>query len=249
MTFEYNPARRALVVGDSRLTKVLQREPEACAAISEYASRTGIATDRVIGLLGQAVDEGVLGFEIWADEIFVHTAPYGRPSAPHLPEVAPNLWEYLRSEGRSVEDAYTLWRLTRGLERAGWDVETNPRRILFNMLVPPVPPALGLRTVGQVVPLVVHPTPAELADPRGPLSIYAGCGAQAAGVVCDSGELDAMVTAARRWALERGGYTNLAVLVLEAPRYAPTLLQPGDASVAPRSISVDALTGHGLCPQ
>ena len=80
MTYSYDPLRRALVVADPRLTKLMQREPETCAGVSEYASRTGIETGQVIQLLGAAVDEGVIGFEIWAEEIFVHTAPAGRPT-------------------------------------------------------------------------------------------------------------------------------------------------------------------------
>ena len=41
MSYSYDPLRRALVVADARLTKLMQREPETCAALSEYAARTG----------------------------------------------------------------------------------------------------------------------------------------------------------------------------------------------------------------
>lgn len=244
MSYTYDPLRRALVVADARLTKLMQREPETCAAVSEYASRTGIETGQVIQLLGPAVDEGVIGFEIWAEEIFVQTAPSGRPTPAHLPEVAPNLWERLRFHG-SVEEAYSLWRLVRGLERAGWRVEANPNRIMFGLSQLPQPPALGVQVANSMVPLLIHPTPEQLAHPQGLLSMYDHAGAASVGVLCDSGALDSMITAARRWGFPRLGQTGMSVIVFEAPRYAPTLLRPGDASVAPRSVSQSALQAHG----
>jgi hypothetical protein len=244
MSYAYDPLRRALVVGDARLTKLMQREPETCAALSEYAARTGIETGQVIQLLGPAVDEGIIAFEIWADEIFINTAPAGRPTPTHLPEVAPNMWERLRVHG-TVEEAYSMWRLVRSLERAGWRVETNPNRIMFGLSQLPLPPALGIQVANSMVPLVVHPTLEQLAHPQGLLSMFDHAGAASVGVICDSGALDEMITASRRWGFTRHGQTGMSVIVFEAPRYAPTLMRPGDASVAPRSVSQEALQGYG----
>lgn len=240
-SYTYDSLRRALVVDDARLTKVLQREPESCAAVSEYAQKTGIETGQVLQLLAPAVDDGVLMFEIYADEIFVHTAPEGRPTPRHKPEVAPNLWERLRDRG-TPEEAYTLWRLYRGLQDAGWRVEANPNQIMFGLSSMAMPPALGIRVAHSMVPLIIHPTVEHVAHPQGLLSMYEHAGAAAVGVICDSGALDDMVTAVRRWVFEKQGHTKLAVVILEAPRYAPTLLTATDASVAPRSLSREAFT-------
>lgn len=239
-SYTYDPMRRALVVADARLTKLLQREPETCAAISEYAARTGIETDRVIELLGAAVDEGVLGFEIWAEEIFVQTAPKGRPTPQNLAEVAPNLWERLRAHG-NIDAAYALWRLYRALEGRGWRVEANPNRIMFGLSAMSAPPALGVQVANSMVPLVTYPTSEALSHPQGLLSMFDHAGAASVGVVCDSGALDDMITAARKWGFGRIGQTGMSVIVFEAPGFAPTLLRPGDASVAPRSLSQESL--------
>jgi hypothetical protein len=240
MDHTYDPNRRALVVADARLTKLLQREPESCASISEYSARTGIETGQIIQLLGPAIDEDVLGLEIWADEVFVHTAPGGRPTRATLPDVAPNLWERLRSHG-SVEEAYSLWRLARGLSLAGWRVEANPSRIMFGLSALPMPPALGIQVANSMVPLLSYPTPEQLSHEHGLLTMYDRAGAASVGVVCDSGALDELITAARRWGFGRLGRTGMSVVLFEAPRFAPTLLRPGDASVAPRSVSQSAL--------
>lgn len=234
--YTYDPARRALVVPDSRLTRLLQREPEACASIDEYARRTGIDTDKVLRLLDSALDDGVVALEVFADGVFLHTAPNGRPGPAHLPEVAPNLWERLRSHGDAAT-AYNLWQMMRGMERAGWRVEANAHRIQFGLGPLPFTPALGIQIAQTMVPLLLHPAPDALSDPAGPLAWYDHAGAPTVGVVCESGGLDAMVTAVRRWTLARAGHTTMGVLVLEAPRYGATLLTPSDAAVRPRSVS------------
>lgn len=235
-SYAYDPRRRALVVPDARLTRLLQREPELCASLDEYAQATGIDTDHVLGLLSPALDEGVIGLEVFGEGVFVHTAPLGRPGPPHLPEVAPNLWERLRGHG-DVPVAYALWRLMRGLQLAGWRVEANPHRIAFGLGPLPFAPSLGVQIQQTMLPLLLHPNSESLANPQGPLTSYDKAGAPSVGVVCDSGALDATATAVRRWGLTNPSRSAMGVVVLEAPRYAPTLLTPSDASVRPRSVS------------
>lgn len=242
MTYSFDPVRRALVVAEPRLTKLLQREPESCASVSEYAVKAGIETGQIIELFGPAVDSEVLTFEIVGEEIFVNTAPKGRPTPAHLPEVAPNLWERLRTHG-SPEEAYSLWRMARGLERAGWKVEANPNRIMFGLSRLPAPPALGLAVQASMVPLILHPTIEQVSHASGLLTMFDEGGAASVGIVCDSGALDEHITAVRRWGFSRLHRTGMAVVLLEAPRYNPTLLTPGDASVAPRSVSIASMSG------
>lgn len=243
--YDYDPTRRALVVADPRLSRLLQRDPERCASVSEYAQVTGIETGQVIDLIGGALDHGTLSLEIVGEEIFVHTAPTGRPGPVHLPEVAPNLWERLR-EGMTPEGAYALWRLVRGMERAGWRVEANPHRIMFGLSAMQPRPHLGIHVANNIVPLLAHPAAATLSAAGGLLDTFDPAGAATVGVICDSGALDEMVTATRRWVLGRRGQTGMSVLVLEAPRFNPTLLRPTDAAVTPRAVSRAALDAYGV---
>lgn len=242
-THTFDQSRRPLVVADARLTKLMQRDSESCASINEYAQRTGIDTSKVLELLSPYLGE-TLRIEIFANEMFLHTAPAGRPTRPDLPEVAPNLWERLRSAG-NVPEAYSLWRLYRGLELAGWRVEANPHRILFGLGDVAVRPALGVYVNNQMIPLVLHPAPDVLAEPQsGPLSMFDRAGAGAVGVVCESGGLDDVITSTRRWGLLHQGRTAMRVITFEAPRYSPVILTPGDASVRPRSISQISTPGR-----
>ena len=245
-TYGYDAVRRALIVGDPRLTKLLQREPERCASLSEYAAATGIETGRVMELFGTALDDGTLGFEPVGPEIFIHTAPNGRPTPQGTPDVAPNLWERLRAHG-DPHHAYQLWQLMRSLEDAGWRVEANGSGIMFALRPMQVVPQLGLSIGNRVVPLVVYPATSDVASPNGRLYELAAAGAASVAVICDSGALDEMVTAVRRFYMDVRQEVPMTVLILEAPRYNPVLLTQHDASVAPRSVTRASLeAGAGL---
>lgn len=237
----YDPARRVINTRDPRLNRVLLREPERCASVSEYAAASGIETTEVIELFGPYLDDETLALEIVGDEIFVLTAPNGRPMGPRCADVAPNLWERLR-DNAPVELAYSLWKLVRGLERSGWRVENHPNRIMFGMAQVAERPYLGIDVGNTIVPLVIFPTADSVASPVGVLSEYNRAGAAAVGIVCDQGALDEMVTAARRWVLSHTVLRpTLSVLILEAPRFNPTLLSPGDAAVTPRAVTHQVL--------
>lgn len=241
MSYRYDPTRHPIHVADPRLNRLLVRNPERCASISEYAQASGIDTTRIVELLGPYLDEGSLAIEVAGDEIFVLTAPRGRPLPLDVAEVAPNLWEALRTRA-GVQEAYVLWRLVRGLEASGWRVHTHPARITFGMADLASPPILGVDVGNSLLPLVVHPSVDDLSDGSGLLAEYDRAGAGAVGIVCQQGYLDEMVTAVRRWSLSRRAVpTMMSVLVLEAPRFNPTLLSPGDASVTPRAVTRTAL--------
>lgn len=240
-TYQFDPRRQVLVVSDARLTRVLQRFPERCASLDDYARETSIETEKVLELLSPALDLGVLSLEVVGHSVFVHTAPMGRPTALNLPDVPPNLWERLR-EGRDGATAFELWKLVRGLSQAGWRVEPNVRQLQFGLSRLPFVPMLGVYVQQALLPLILHPQPQHLADPGGPLSIYEEAGAVTVGVVCDSGGLAAIVTAARQWAASQpSGKGAVGVVVLESPSFAPTLVTSQDAAVRPRSVSQSML--------
>lgn len=232
-------ARRPLTFADARLTRLFQREPERCASVSEYASITGIDVTRVLDLLGPALQSGVLALETSGGDVFVHTAPYGRPAPAHLPEVSPNLWERLRVTHDRTR-AHQLWNLYRDLEDSGWVVEANPAAIMFGLSNLGWTPPLGLRVSGRTYPLMAYPERDDLWRPDGQLAALAGAGSGAIAVVLDSGELDAVVTSVRKLFLSQAT-RQVSILLLEGPRFAPLLLSPDDPSVAPRSVSIAGL--------
>lgn len=242
-SFSYDTTRTTIHTDDARLNRLLLHFGQQCATVNEYAERCGIEPAEIMELLGEWLDNGTLSLEFWGDDVFVHTAPDGRPAPGGHADVPPNLWEQLRDRA-NVELAYALWRLIRNLERAGWGVETRLHRILTGLGPLSVTPFFAVTVDDRPIPTLVFPAAGALAAPGGLLSTYANAGAAAVGVICDEGALDDMVTAVRRWALSAHSQTRLAVLVLEAPRYSPTLLSPDDAAVIPVSVSERNIGTH-----
>jgi hypothetical protein len=243
-SWQWEPGRKVVSVSDPRLNRLLVRDPFRYATLSEYAVASGIGTDVVVAQIGDYLECGTLGLETYGPEIFILTAPSGRPVPDSIPDVAPNLWESLRA-GASVDDAYTAWSVCRSLERSGWDVETDPRAVLHGLGRMSTVPRIGLRIGASVVPVAIRPPTGLLAEPTGLLGEYERAGAAAVAVVCRGGTLDASVTAARKWIVSRQAMpTNVTVLVLEEPGFAPVLLSSADAAVTP--ISVDRNTLRSL---
>lgn len=239
-TPDFDPSRPVITLGDARLTRCMLGYPAECATVSEYARWTGMDTTEVLDRLGPWLDNGTLALETFGNELFVHTAPQGRPGPPHLAQVPANLWELLRS--RSPEaTAHGLWRLLRQLQRAGWLVETSPSRIMFGLASVADRPHMGLKIAANVVPLLILPSPDALAAPAGLLSEYERAGASMVGIVCENSALDETVTAVRRWVNSRNVTPGCNMLILEAPQYEPVFLSATDAAIAPRYVTRVAL--------
>ena len=240
-TYVYDPTRRIISVPDARLNRMLVRDAHRYATLSEYSAGAGLPTDRVVSLLAAHLDDGTLGLEVAGGEIFLLTAPRGRPVPADLGDVAPNLWETFRAAA-DVEESCRLWRICRSMERAGWDMEVVASVIAYGLGPVMTAPKLGCLVGRTIVPLVIAPTPDAVAAPTGVLAEYDRAGATAVGLVCVQGALDSTVTAARRYLLgRRVNPTALSVVVLEAPRYQPVLLSAGDSGVTPRSLDRDLL--------
>lgn len=238
--FLLDPSRKIISLADPRLNGLMLRDPGRCATISEYSEATGIETGDVIELLGAYLDDGTLELEFVGDEIFLHTAPNGRPGLAHAAQVPPNMWERLRASA-PADYAYGLWKLARALERSGWKVETQTAKIMSGMARVPETPFLGVWVGAVVVPALIFPTVESIQSPQGLLSTYNHAGASAVALICDNGALDEMVTATRRWVLGHPIAPSLSVMILESPRFNPTLITPNDSSVTPRSITREAL--------
>jgi hypothetical protein len=240
LEYVWDPSRQVISVDDPRLNMLLVRQPDRCATLTEYAQACGMDTAQVVECLGRYLDSGEVGLDFFGDEVFVNTGPQGRPAPLGAVDVAPNLWEQLRSRV-GVEAAYALWRMIRSLERAGWTVEHKVARIMFGLGFVDDAPYLGVTVGAIVVPVMVFPSSTQLSGERGLLDQYEQAGARAVAVICDERGLDEMVTAVRRWVLSKRAKPALNVLVLESPRYNPTLLSPNDAAVEPVSITRDGL--------
>ena len=220
--------RQALLLPDARLTRLMQKNPGKCASISEYAGATGLATHRISELLGTALDCGIVSLEPVGTEIFVRTAPSGRPIPEHLPEVQPNLWELLRYHGNK-HYAYALWKLYRSLEFAGWKVEADQRLISVGLGRLQPPPQLAIYVDNTLTPLVLHPDLDDISNPAGPVGATAAAGARVVGIVTDEGSLDDTVTAAR--SLYHSTNLTIPLRILEAPSYHPVALTSKDAAI------------------
>lgn len=243
--YRYDVSRPIIHVVDPRLNRLFLREPLRCASVTEYSRLSGVDVADVVELLGCYLDDGTLALEPYGGEIFVLTAPRGRPIPRERPDVAPNFWEVLR-RNQPPDGAFRTWQLARGLETAGWSVEVSPARIMFGLAQLMSPPFLGIEVGHTVVPVVDHPDSNLLAAPAGMLAEYDRSGAAALAVVCDEGGLDSVVTAVRRYVVARRLVPRLSVLVLESPRYHPTLLTPTDTAIEPRAVSRQTLINEGI---
>lgn len=239
--YVYEPGRRIISVAEPRLNRMLVRDAHRYASLGEYASGSGLSVDEVVSLLGPALDEGSLGLEVAGGEIFLLTAPGGRPIPSHLADVAPNLWETLRRRAQR-DEALMLWKVVRGLEKNGWQSEVIPERVAFGLGHLTRAPHLGVHVGATIVPVMVYPSEQDLVSPVGQMAEYDRAGASAVAVVCAQDGLDRTVTAVRRWALSRRIMpSRMAVVVLEAPRFQPTLLSAADAAVTPISVTRSTL--------
>lgn len=232
--FFYDPNQPVLTFDDMRLTRLMQREPGRCASINEYAGATGLSIDAVLSLLREPMRREELAIEAVGGEVFVHTAPDGRPTPRGKGQIPPNLWEVLRRE-HTPEESFTLWRITRDLEAAGWYVEADPRNI---PTISGETALLGLRFTGSVVPLLILPPFDDVSSQSGPLTRFEVAGTGLCALTCLHRKLDGAVTAVRTWMLGRPTRANLDVLVLEAPRYQPILLTGDDGGITPRAVTV-----------
>lgn len=235
--YVYDPSRRILSVPSSRLNRMLVRDAHRHASLAEYSRGSGLSVDAVLAQLDPYLNEGALALEVVHGEIFVLTAPGGRPIPHHIADIAPNLWETFRRR-TGLTHAHQLWALTRSLERAGWAVEVVPTRIAYGLGHLQNPPYLGVGIQGAMVPLLDFPAPNQLTDVTGLLGEYERAGAAAVALTCGERKLDTYVTAARQWMVRRThSPTAMGVVILEAPRYQPVLLSSADSALTPISIS------------
>lgn len=244
--YVFDPSRATAQLDEPVLNHLVLRSNHQFATLSEYAHESGCDVARVAESFGPLVDSGVVTFEYVEGEVFVLTAPHGRPGPLHLPEIAPNLWERLRRHALP-EQALVLWQAVRDLELGGWEVETDQGRVLAGLGPLEVPgPLLGVYVAARAVPVLTFPDLVDLPGAAGLLERFERASAGLVAVMVEPGALDEAVTVFRKWALQRPGVTGLAVIVLEAPRFDPVLVSAQDSAVRPVAVdrsSLDSMLG------
>jgi hypothetical protein len=222
------------------LARALRNDFERTATLSELAIAGHMSVDEVVSELGEMFDAGMLGIEAVDGELFILPHPSGRTGSED--ETPRNLWEDLR-EGRALDDAASLYRLYRSLERAGWHVIVNPGRWNNAVTESGVRCELGVVAGGVLVPLVWNQSEDAVAESSGVIGSLYRAGVQAVAVVCPQHRLDSYVTAARRWYLSQVAERSIVVLVLEAPRLQPVVVRHSDRAVDAVSVGEHTIDG------
>jgi len=231
--------RPTLHLADARLEALFYHDTWRYATVGDYARALGRDVLAVLDALGGCFADGTLGVEAVGDELFVHTAPAGRPAPDGVVQVVPNLWETLRN-GRSAEEAHRTWGAVRDIAAAGWDVEVRPDYVPGHRSTLPHPPFCAVRLAnGTLVPVVYGAAAERLAGPSGVLAAWAATPLPAVLLTCPAGGLDHYVTEVRRFLRTSPASMDLAVMVCEAPRYEPVLLTRDDVAIDGRTVVLD----------
>lgn len=235
--YTYDPTKPVFHVADAKLNRCFVRDAYQYASLNEYVHACGLPLNKVLALIGPYLDNGVLALEEARNELFIYTAPAGRPIPDELGDVAPNLWETFRSQV-DIQTAHTFWQTTRSLERAGWKIEANPALVMQGINHLRQLPLIGFHTTDTTIPILAFPNPKDLGASDGLLSEYLRAGAAAVAVLVPPNQLEEMVTFTRKWfATHTASQPRLQVVLCEAPRYAPLLLQASDIAVAPLTVT------------
>jgi hypothetical protein len=230
-------------VREARVQRILVEGSPLVASLEELSKATALPIEALISLLMEAQSPHTLQLEsIEGEGLFLLTAPLGRPVQTGQPNIATNLWEFLRRPTRfdemSPQAAFALWKLYREMERAGWLVEPRPGPLyntLANKILNQDKLSLGIYWRGTLVPLILYPTPQTLSSPKGPLTRLYQQQISLLGVICAAGTLDVISSATREWLLKSRYRAN--VILLEEPNYLPVLLSHEDGSLTPFSRS------------
>jgi hypothetical protein len=224
-------------VSDARLNHILIRRSGRCASLSEYAEVCGMSVSEVASQLDAFLDAKDLALEFYGEEVFLHTAPRGRPAPVGTRSIEANLWEHLRGRG-DIDRAFGLWQTLRALERAGWEVEYRSEALSGAGGTGQREPAeLGLIVHGRTIGIVLDPIKFIESVGDG----YEQAGESVVALICADGALASTTAMVRRWMRSRRYSPMLKVLLLEAPRYNPTLLSAEDSAITPVSVTRDEL--------
>lgn len=231
-----NQVVTALKTLDTRLVRLVTSDPLRCASINEYSLACGIPVLDVLSQLEPLLSTGACNLEIVNGEVFLNTCVFsvtGKVTQSGLPD---NLWGTFRKSANPVA-SLALWKLSRTLQRSGWEVVADPNVIAKAFPKLKQPPFLAVQVRSHLAP-VVHRVPDLTLSQSDELSNLVNVGCKAAVLTCNLGGLDDSVTLLRRWYKAQKSNDVPAVMILEAPRYAPgQVLTPNDSGIKPNTVT------------
>lgn len=225
--------RPVIAVNDIRLQRLLFRGADL-ASLSEYAEKSDMGISEVIANLEPWLDGKTLEIEAYGSDLFLHTAPSGRPQPLEVAIIPANLWEILRQVG-DTQYAAMLFSIIRGLQFAGWKCKThaldanNPATFL----------ELHVNNVWS--PLFIYPKINRVAIKRGILDKIAERKIQYVTLIVQHKEAQQYIAEVKTW------FTNnddeLTVVILQEPSYQPVIITGKETGVKPKTIKYNKKEG------
>lgn len=213
-----------------RVFDLFYHEPVNYCTASDYLGGARVTMAELVAALQPLVDAQAVGYEGHEGEIFIRTAPQGRPITGQYSELGANMWEHLRRRN-PVAKAAALVRAVRQLETVGWKVEVTADRLPGAYAQLPGRPNVGVEVKGGAVIPVLDFALDELTATN--ILPWQRHGMHVLAVVVRRGELETLVTKVKK--MQREGMA-MYVLALEAPRYDPLMLSPDDVGLEASSV-------------
>jgi hypothetical protein len=218
--------RPVITVNDIRLQRLLFRGADL-ASLSEYAEKSDMGISEVIANLEPFLDGRTLEIEAYGSDLFLHTAPSGRPQPPGIAIIPSNLWEILRQVG-DTQYAAMLFSIIRGLQFAGWRCKThsldanNPATFL----------ELNVNNVWS--PLFVYPKISRISVKNGILDKISERKILYVTLIVHQKEAQQYIAEVKRWFVNNNN--DLTVVILQEPSYQPMVVTGNDTAVKPKTI-------------
>jgi hypothetical protein len=218
--------RPVITVNDIRLQRLLFRGADL-ASLSEYAEKSDMGISEVIANLEPFLDGRTLEIEAYGSDLFLHTAPSGRPQPHGIAIIPSNLWEILRQVG-DTQYAAMLFSIIRGLQFAGWRCKThsldanNPATFL----------ELNVNNVWS--PLFVYPKISRISVKNGILDKISERKILYVTLIVHQKEAQQYIAEVKRWFVNNNN--DLTVVILQEPSYQPLVVTGNDTAVKPKTI-------------
>jgi hypothetical protein len=218
--------RPVITVNDIRLQRLLFRGADL-ASLSEYAEKSDMGISEVIANLEPFLDGRTLEIEAYGSDLFLHTAPSGRPQPQGIAIIPSNLWEILRQVG-DTQYAAMLFSIIRGLQFAGWRCKThsldanNPATFL----------ELNVNNVWS--PLFVYPKINRISVKNGILDKISERKILYVTLIVHQKEAQQYIAEVKRWFVNNNN--DLTVVILQEPSYQPIVVTGNDTAVKPKTI-------------
>lgn len=217
--------RPIINLSDIRLQRLLFRGNDL-ASLNDYAEKAEMGISEVVANLEPWLDGRTLDIEAVGGDLFLHTAPLGRPQPLDVAVVPANLWEILRQVGDS-DYASMIYNIIRGLQFSGWRCRIHP--------VDTANPAtfLELYINNNWIPLFLFPKKNRIAVENGILDKLKVRNIKKVAIIINQKDVNPFLLEVRKWLYIDGN--EITVVLLENPSFQPVILGPNDIAVKPRT--------------